>query len=128
MTILKFVHVCCGLGSVAGFSLRGYWALTGNPRLQAPISRVLPHLVDSVLLASAVGMLGIWGVSPLALPWVVAKVLALLLYIGLGMTVMRFATSKRSQLLAYVAALATAAYIIAVALTHSPWGPLELLG
>ena len=126
--ILKWVHVSCALVSIAGFTLRGYWALTDNPLRQTTLSRVLPHLVDTLLLGSAIGMLLVWGVSPLALPWVIAKLLALVLYIGLGMIVMRFATSRWLQLCAYLAALVTAIYIVTVALTHSPWGPLQLLG
>ena len=125
---LKALHVCCALLSVAGFALRGYWALADNPLRKSRLVRVLPHVVDTLLLGSAVGMLIIWEVSPLALPWVSAKILALLLYIGLGMVVMRFATSRRGRALAYAAALGTAAYIISVALTHSALGPLVLLG
>jgi len=127
-TMFKLLHVGCAVVSVAGFTLRGYWLLTGNPLRQAALSRVLPHLVDTLLLASAIAMLAIWGTPPWELPWVVAKLLALILYIGLGMTVMRFAASKRNQLLAYIAALATVGYIVSVALTHSPWGLLEWLG
>lgn len=126
--VLKFLHVSCALASIAGFALRGYWVLTDNPMRQARLSRVLPHLVDTLLLVSAIAMLGIWGLSPIELPWVSAKVLALLVYIAMGMVVMRFATRKRDQLLAYFAALLAAAYIVAVALSHSPWGPLLLLG
>ena len=125
---LKLVHVCCALLSVAGFALRGYWVLTEHRLCQHRLTRVLPHLVDSLLLATAVAMLVLWQVSPQQLPWVVAKILALLLYIALGMTLMRFAKNRRQQLLAYLAALVCAGYIITVAFAHSAWGPLALLG
>ena len=125
---LKLLHISCAVISITGFALRGYWALSDNPLRQAPLVRVLPHLVDTLLLASAIAMLGIWKVSPVDLPWVTAKVLALLLYIALGITAMRFATCKRYQRLAYVAALLTAIYIVTVARSHSAWGPLVLLG
>lgn len=126
--LLKYLHISCALVSISGFALRGYWALTENPLRQASLSRVLPHLVDTLLLASAIGMLVIWQQSPLAVPWLLAKLLALLLYIGLGMLVMRRALGKRGQLLAYIAALLAAGYIVAVALSHSPWGPLVFIG
>ena len=125
---LKTLHVCCALLSVAGFALRGYWVLEANPLRSAWLVRVLPHVVDTLLLGSAVGMLVIWNVSPLALSWVSAKIIALLVYIGLGLVVMRFAKTRRGQAMAYAAALCTAAYIISVALTHSALGPLVLLG
>lgn len=126
--LLKLLHVSSALLSISGFALRGYWAVTDNPLRQAKPVRVLPHLVDTLLLGSAIGMLLVWKIPLAALPWVVAKLFALLLYIGLGMVVMRFAQTRRTRLAAYLAALATAGYIIAVALTHSPWGPLALIG
>ncbi|WP_165787010.1 SirB2 family protein [Pseudohalioglobus lutimaris] len=123
-TVLKTAHVLCAFLSVAGFALRGYWALQSNPLCKHRLVKVLPHVIDSCLLGTAVGMLWIWGVSPLSLPWVTAKLVALLLYIALGMAALRFARTREARLAAYLAALATAAYIVAVALTHSAWGPL----
>lgn len=121
---LKALHVTCALLSISGFALRGLWAINDDPRrLRRPV-RVLPHVVDTLLLASAVGMLVIWRVSPFALPWLTAKLLALLLYILLGMAVMRFTRTRRARLAAYVAALCTAGYILAVAVTHSALGPV----
>ncbi|MEP5569226.1 MAG: SirB2 family protein [Halioglobus sp.] len=121
-SILKNIHVTCALLSICGFALRGYWAIASDDRRDARLVRVLPHLIDTLLLASAVAMLFIWGVSPLELPWVMAKIVALLVYIGLGMAVMRFAKSREWRVTAYIAALAVAAYIVSVALSHSPWG------
>lgn len=124
---LKLIHVSCALLSVCGFALRGYWRLTENPLREHKLARVLPHMVDTLLLGTAIGMLVVWQQSPLQLSWVAAKIGALLLYIGLGMVVMRFASTKRSQALAYVLALLTAGYIISVAYTKSALGVLSLL-
>lgn len=126
LALLKTLHVSCALLSISGFAMRGYWALQGNPLLQNRLTRVLPHLIDTCLLGTAAGILWIWGVSPLGVPWLMAKLSALLLYIALGMVAMRFARSHRTQCFAYVAALLVASYIIMVALTHSPWGWLEV--
>lgn len=124
---LKVIHVTCALLSVSGFALRGYWRLLDHPAAQHRLTRVLPHVLDTLLLASAVGMLIIWGISPLAFGWLTAKVLALLLYIGLGMVVMRFAGTQKARRLAYAAALFVAIYILTVAFTRSPLGPLVFL-
>ncbi len=126
-SLLKLVHVGCALLSVGGFALRGYWALVDNPRRRSRLARVGPHVVDTLLLGSAVGMLVLWGVSPFSTSWLVAKLVALLLYIGLGMATLRFARTPRWQRASYTAALGCAAYIICVAVTHSPLGPLALL-
>jgi len=124
---LKLLHVGCAVLSIGGFTLRGYWLLSGNRPLAQPLTRVLPHVVDSLLLASALGMLWIWRLDPFSAPWLTAKILALLAYIALGMTALRFATTDRVRRLAFALALLVAAYIVAVAVTKSPWGPLHAL-
>lgn len=125
--ILKSIHVTCALLSICGFALRGYWVLSDDHRRDYRLAKVLPHLIDTLLLVSAVAMLFIWGASPFDLPWVIAKIVALLAYIGLGMVVMRFANSQEVRVTAYLAALAVVAYIVSVALSHSPWGLLLVL-
>ena len=124
---LKLTHVSCALLSISGFALRGYWRLSDNPLRERRLTRVLPHLVDTLLLGSAVAMLIAWNLSPLQLPWVTAKIVALLLYIGLGMVVMRFASTRGGQALAYLLALFTAGYIVSVAYTKSALGALAML-
>lgn len=127
-SILKTIHLTCALLSICGFALRGYWVLCNDGRRDQKLVKVLPHLIDTLLLLSAVAMLFAWGTWPFELPWVTAKILALLIYIGLGVVVMRFANSKAARITAYVAALVVAAYIVSVALSHSPWGLLLLIG
>ena len=117
---LKLLHVSCALLSITGFSLRGYWLFTGNPRFAMRLTRVLPHVVDTLLLATAVGMLLIWQLNPLDSGWLSAKIIALIFYIALGMVAFRFGHSALQQRLAFGLALVTAFYIVAVAVTHSP--------
>lgn len=120
----RAVHIGCALVSIAGFALRGYWMATSNPLLQRRLSKVLPHLVDTLLLASAVAMLVMWRLSPFQADWLIAKILALLVYIGLGMVALRFGRSRGVRMTAWLAALLTALYIVSVAYTKSPWGIL----
>ena len=124
--LLKTVHVSCALVSIAGFTLRGYWMIIDDPLLRSRLTRVLPHLLDTLLLASAIGMLLLWQANPLAIDWLSAKLVALLVYIGLGMVAFRFGRSRRARILAYALALLTAGYIVTVAYTKSPLGMLLL--
>ena len=124
--ILKLLHMSCAFLSIGGFSLRGYWMFTDNRFLQKRATRLLPHMLDTVLLGSAIGMLVLWRVDPFSVGWLSAKIVALLVYIGLGMVAFRFATSRRLQLVAFGLALLTAAYIVTVAYTKSPLGLLAL--
>ena len=124
---LKLLHVSCACISIGGFALRGYWKLSGNRLLDARPVKVLPHLVDTVLLATAVAMLVALRVSPWELPWVLAKIIALLVYIALGMLTLRFARSRGRQFLAYCLALATASYLVSIAFSKNALGFLAWL-
>ena len=122
---LKLIHISCALLSIAGFTLRGYWMLTESSLLRRRSAKILPHVIDSLLLGSAIGMLLIWQVSPLQLSWLSAKVIALLVYIGLGMVALRFGKSRRVKVNAWLLALITAGYILSVAYSKSPLGFLH---
>ena len=100
----------------------------GHIYLQHRLAKTLPHVIDSLLLGSAVGMLIIWRISPLEQHWLIAKITALLLYIFLGMVALRFGRTRPIQLVSWGAALLTAAYIVCAAYTKSPLGPLALIG
>jgi len=117
--LLKTVHVSCAIASIGGFTLRGYWMLTSNTLLNHRLAKIIPHIVDTLLLGSAVAMLILWQTSPLAFAWLTAKIAALLLYIGLGMIALRFGRTQRVRVIAWLSALLVAFYIVAVALTKS---------
>jgi uncharacterized membrane protein SirB2 len=122
LELLKALHVASALLSISGFALRGYWMISDNPRLRSRLTRILPHLLDTLLLGSAIGMLVLWQANPFKLPWLVAKIIALLVYITLGMVAFRFGKTRRVRTAAFGMALLTAIYIVVVAVTKSPLG------
>ncbi len=118
--LLKHLHVSCVVLSGLGFVLRGYWKFLQPETLTRPWVRRAPHLVDTLLLGSALALAWISGQYPFVLPWLTAKVLALLAYIVLGSLALKRATTLGGQLLCFVLALLTLAYIVSVALTRQP--------
>jgi len=124
---LKLIHVSCAFASISGFGLRGYWMVSDNPLLQHRLSKVLPHVIDTLLLGSAISLLMVLHLSPLVHLWLGAKIIALLLYIGLGMAALRFGRTKKIKISAWLLALLMAGYIVSVAYSKSPWGLLQLL-
>ncbi len=92
--------------------------LSGSPRLQQTWVKVVPHIIDTVLLASAIALTLRIQQYPFTHDWLTAKVLGLLLYIALGMIALKRGRSRRVRLLAWLAALAVFLYIVAVAVTH----------
>ena len=123
--MLKYLHVGCVVLSGAGFFVRGLWMLGNSPRLRQPLVRVLPHIVDTVLLASAIAMTIISAQYPFAVTWLTAKLVGLLIYIGCGTMALKRGRTQGQRAYFFVAALLAFFYIVAVALTRSALGPLE---
>ena len=119
---LKAVHVACAILSIAGFALRGLMMFAGSPLPGARLARVAPHVVDSVLLASALALAWMSGQYPFAQGWLTAKVLALVAYIALGTVALKPGRSQAVRGTAFALALAMVLYIVSVALTRDPWG------
>lgn len=115
------LHMACVHLSILGFLLRGYWLFTDSPLRQARLTKILPHVIDTGLLVSAIGLVVVTLQYPLTHGWVTAKVLALLVYIGLGLVAFRFAARRRSQALAFAGAVVTFGYIMMVAYSRQVW-------
>ena len=123
---LKWIHVTCAFASIAGFALRGYWMAVDNPLLQHRVVKVLPHVIDTLLLGAALALLIVLHLSPLTQPWLGTNIIALLLYIGLGMVALRFGRSKGVRVSAWLLALLTAVFMVSVAYSKSPLGFIQL--
>lgn len=120
MDTLKVIHVGSAILSISGFTLRGVWMLQDSPLLNARVTRVLPHVVDTVLLLSAIALALRISQYPFVHAWLSAKVLALLAYIVLGSIALKHGRSRRERALAYGMALVVFLYIVGVAVTRSP--------
>ncbi len=117
---LKHLHVTCVVLSGLGFALRGWWMLRDSPRLKARLARVVPHVVDSLLLGSALLVAWQSGQYPFAQSWLTAKFFGLLAYILLGTMALKRGKTRNQRALFLILALAAYAYIVGVALTRNP--------
>ena len=125
---IKNIHITFAAVSGAFFLLRGIWMLLDSPMLQQRWVKIVPHVVDTVLLTSAL-VLVLWsGQYPFVQTWLTAKVLALVAYIVLGTIALKRGKSKGVRSFALVAALATFAYIVAVAQTRQAGVVFQVLG
>jgi uncharacterized membrane protein SirB2 len=118
--VFKSVHVFSITMSAVLFVTRGVWLIRDSDKLSRRWVRIAPHIVDTILLLSAIALVVQLHQYPFVHHWLTAKILALLVYIGLGLVVFRFARSRRLQVINWLGALVVLTYIIAVALTHSP--------
>jgi len=118
--MLKAIHISCVFLSFSLFFMRGIWLLRESSIMQQRWVKIAPHSIDTVLLVSAIWLAWQLGYTPFNSPWLAAKIIALFVYIGLGMLAFRFAKTKTTRLYAWLAALLTFAYIVAAAITHDP--------
>jgi uncharacterized membrane protein SirB2 len=116
--VIKHLHVTFAALSGSLFLLRGFWMLRESPRLQQRWVKIVPHIVDTLLLVCAV-ILVVWsGQYPFVQGWLTAKLLALIAYIVLGMIALKLGKTKPIRIGALIAAAAVFGYIVKVALTR----------
>lgn len=124
---LRHIHIASVVLSITLFIFRGGLMMADARLLQHRVLKVLPHVVDTVLLASAIGLSVLMQQYPFVHGWLTAKVVALLLYILLGTIAIKRGPTRRSRIIAFVLAVAVFAYILSVARAHHPAGFLLLL-
>lgn len=114
--LVKQLHLLTVFLSWGLFFVRGVWMIGDSPRLGARWARVAPHVNDTVLLLAALYLASFYG----AQPWIIAKVVALVAYILIGMVALRRGPTKPVRVAAWVTAQLVFVYIVAVAITKNP--------
>jgi uncharacterized membrane protein SirB2 len=117
---VKAVHVGTVAITASLFVLRGLWMMAESPQLQQRWVRILPHVNDTLLLASAIALAAMSRQYPFVMDWLTAKLLALVAYIVLGSIALKYGKAKSIRVAAFLAALAVLGYIVAVALGRNP--------
>lgn len=120
---LKHVHLLAVALSLLLFVFRGGLMLGSSPLLQARALRVLPHVVDTLLLLlSALALAWQYYSWPaMGHDWIHAKLVALVAYIVLGTVALKRGRSRGVRATALFAALLVFAYIVLVALSKQVW-------
>jgi len=125
--VLKAVHQTAVALSFGGFFARGLAALLRARWVRGRLARTLPHVVDTVLLASALAMAWMLRLTPANAPWLAAKIIGLVLYIALGFMALRPGRALWIRATAWVFALAVFGWVVSVAILKSPLGFLGVL-
>jgi uncharacterized membrane protein SirB2 len=121
-TTVKLVHQSAVALSLGGFALRGWASLRGQAWVSRPAARRWPHLIDTVLLGSAVTLAWMAGLAPWHTPWLMSKIVALLVYIALGVIALKPSVDPRLRRAAWLGALLSFGFIVSVAITKQPAG------
>ena len=117
---LKFVHISFAILSIAGFALRGFWMFRQSTNLDRAVVRIAPPVVDSVFLITGIWLLVLLQLNVAEQSWLIAKFVALVVYIVLGVIALRRGRTMQIRTAAFAAAVATYLYIAGAALNKSP--------
>ncbi len=117
---IKLIHVTSIILSYILFSLRGIWMIQGSPLLKMKWVKFLPHVIDTILLTSAILLVSMIQKYPGFNIWISAKIGGLLLYILLGMIALRLGKTQKIKTISWILAQIVFFYIVLVALTKNP--------
>ena len=120
--LLRHVHIGCAILTIALFVLRGGLMLAESSWQRNVVLHYLPHVVDTVLLTSALMLTTVIHQYPFSTGWVTMKVVLLVIYIVLGSIALKRGRTKSIRVAALVAALATIGFLVTVARAHHPLG------
>lgn len=115
---LKHLHLTLIAIAFALFLLRSFWLMTNSPLLQKKLFKILPHPINLIMILSGFAVAHAAS-YPLSSPWIIAKLVALVIFVILGLLTFK-QTTKPRQLLFFSAALLTFVYIVSVAVTKLP--------
>ena len=115
---LKTIHVVSVILSITGYVIRGVWVIRESSWLQNKWVRVLPHIIDTTLLVSAILLTLQIRQYPFVHGWLTAKVLALVAYIVIGAIGLKYGRTRKIRVTAWLGAIAIFIYIVLVALTR----------
>jgi uncharacterized membrane protein SirB2 len=124
---IKAVHVTAVLASGTLFALRALAIQLGGRRAMAGPVRYFSYSVDTVLLISALLLMGVLHQYPLVNSWLTVKVALVVVYIVLGTFALKRGRTRRVRLVCAIAALLTFGLIVSIAVTHDPLGVFSRL-
>ncbi|AGM40383.1 hypothetical protein SPISAL_01420 [Spiribacter salinus M19-40] len=120
-TGLKHLHTTVATLTILLFLLKGFWLVTGSAMLEKRWAKIAPHVVNGLLLITALGTAWIgWNWPLVPHGWITAKAIALVAYIALGIIAVKPGRPVAVRVLAFAGAVAVYGYIVMVALWKQP--------
>lgn len=119
---IKQLHILSVLLSGGIFTVRGLLMLARQPAARHLVLRIAAMSVDTILLTTALILIGIIHQYPFVHSWLTVKVVLLVVYIVLGTLALKRGRTRRVQVTCFFAALLVYLYILAVGFKHHPLG------
>jgi uncharacterized membrane protein SirB2 len=119
--LLKHLHLTfVGLALIA-FVARGIWMFMNSAMLDKKWVKILPHIINTLMLLSGIGLAVFLHLSPGNQPWLLVKIIALVIYIIIGVAAFKVPNALARKIL-WIDALIVFAFIVSVAITKDPMG------
>lgn len=116
----KHLHLTLAALTILLFIVRAGFVIVWPAGIRKRWMKVLAHGVDGLLILSAIALLVVMNMNPIHVGWVLAKIIALLAYIGFAIYAFKIANTLPSRLLGVLLAGAALAYIAMVAVRRTP--------
>ena len=116
---VKYSHQIFVTITILVFNIRFFLLWRHPDKPLAGIWKALPHINDTMLLFTGLWLMKITHFSPFNAPWLGSKILLLLVYIGLGMVMMRSRPRSPKFYAIYVLSMACVGCIVYLAKTKT---------
>lgn len=118
--MFKHLHMTVAVISVALFTLRFAWLLLNSDKLNRKWVKILPHIIDTLLLGIGIAMAVKLAINPMEHLWLLEKLLAVLAYIFTGYYTLKLARTRFMQIFGYLGAIGWILLIVKLAITKQP--------
>ncbi len=115
---IRLLHITCAALSGTLFTFRGTLRINNSPLANHRVLRLTSYVIDTTLLIAAVLLTLILRQYPFVNAWLTAKLLLLVIYIGLGVVALKRAHTTVGRSIALLSALITFSTIVAIAIAH----------
>lgn len=127
IAMLLTLHLICVALSVSLFVARYWWRYCGHALAAARWTRIVPPVIDTLLLLSGIGLIVKTHILPFTElgSWLTEKLFGVIIYIVLGFIALdyRQARSQQARFIAFPLALVVLYIIIKLATTkYRYWG------
>ncbi len=116
----KHLHLTLAALTVLIFLVRAVFVLVWPAGVRKRWMKIAAHAVDGLLILSAIALLFVMKMNPIHVDWVLAKIVALVAYIGFSVYAFKTAPTLPTRLVGVLLAGATLAYIAMVAVRRTP--------
>jgi uncharacterized membrane protein SirB2 len=119
--ILKHTHLTALALSFLLFFIRGYLMMRNSSASKHRVFLIAPHIVNLLLIGSGIALAIVMHFNPANQPWLAVKLVALVVYIALGILTFKHPVLKIRKIL-WISALVVFAFIVSVAQSKNPLG------